>query len=257
VPVPALTARVVDQTATLSPEQRQALETQLAALEARKGVQLAVLIVPTTGSDTIEQFATRVYDQWKLGRQKVDDGVLFVVAKDDRTLRFEVGYGLEGAVPDVMAGRIIREQVVPHFKQHDYAGGIGAGVNALIGLIDGESLPAPAAREADNGDTHASGPPGEALGLLVVAALAPPILSAVLGGVAIGYISGSILWGLLAALLAWVLSFVLGVTGLKKALMRGGFRGGGGRGGGGFGGGGGGFRGGGGRSGGGGASGRW
>ncbi len=128
--MPVLSKRVTDLTGTLDASQQQALETRLAALEERKGAQVVVLIVPTTGPDTIEQFATRVFDQWKLGRKKVDDGILFVVAKNDHNLRFEVGYGLEGAVPDAMAGRIIREQVVPHFKQDDYAGGIEAGADA-------------------------------------------------------------------------------------------------------------------------------
>lgn len=266
VPVPALSKRVTDLTATLDDGQQQALDTRLAALEARKGAQVAVLIVPTTGPDTIEQFATRVFDQWKLGRQKVDDGILFVVAKNDRTLRFEVGYGLEGAVPDAMAGRIIREQVVPHFKQDDYAGGIEAGVDALIKLIDGESLPAPAAQSDSSGGGGFEW--GDLLDvgmfLLVVLIAAPPIIGALVAGVAAGFMSGSLLIAAIAAVIVGGLSFLLGVTGLKKAFLSRGGRGGGG--GGGFGGGGwggggssggGGFGGGGGSSGGGGASGRW
>ncbi|KMM26686.1 membrane protein [Bordetella pseudohinzii] len=262
VPVPVLSKRVTDLTGTLDASQQQALETRLAALEERKGAQVVVLIVPTTGPDTIEQFATRVFDQWKLGRKKVDDGILFVVAKNDHNLRFEVGYGLEGAVPDAMAGRIIREQVVPHFKQDDYAGGIEAGADALIKLIDGEPLPAPAADSPGGsggfewGDLLDVG-----LFLLVVLIAAPPVIGALFAGVAAGFMSGSLLIAAIAAVIVGGLSFLLGVTGLKKAFLNRGGRGGGGGGfgGGGWGGGGGGggFGGGGGSSGGGGASGRW
>lgn len=241
VPVPVLSKRVTDLTGTLDASQQQALETRLAALEERKGAQVVVLIVPTTGPDTIEQFATRVFDQWKLGRKKVDDGILFVVAKNDHNLRFEVGYGLEGAVPDAMAGRIIREQVVPHFKQDDYAGGIEAGADALIKLIDGEPLPAPAADSPGGsggfewGDLLDVG-----LFLLVVLIAAPPVIGALFAGVAAGFMSGSLLIAAIAAVIVGGLSFLLGVTGLKKAFLnRGGFGGGGGS------------------SGGGGASGRW
>src|SRR5690606_40381578 len=97
--------------------------------------------------EAIEQYAVRAFEQWKLGRESVDDGILFLIAKDDRQLRIEVGYGLEGAVPDILAGRIIREQVVPRFQQGDFAGGVEAGVNSLIALVDGEELPAPARSE--------------------------------------------------------------------------------------------------------------
>src|SRR5690606_728586 len=155
--VPALQARVTDTTGTLDAARRQALEQRLAALEQRKGAQVAVLMVPTTAPDTIEQYATRVFDQWKLGRKNTDDGVLLVVAKDDRALRIEVGYGLEGAIPDAMAGRIIREQIVPHLQAGDFGGGIEAGVAAIEKLIDGEPLPAPAP-QADGGGQEENWP---------------------------------------------------------------------------------------------------
>ncbi|AMD49299.1 TPM domain-containing protein [Bordetella holmesii] len=251
VAVPTLSKRVTDLTSTLDASQQAALETKLAALEQRKGAQVAVLIVPTTGPDTIEQFATRVFDTWKLGRQKVDDGILFVVAKNDHTLRFEVGYGLEGAVPDAMAARIIREQVVPHFKRDDYAAGIEAGVDSLTKLIDGEPLPAAVAsagRDSGSSGFEWGDLLDVGLFLLVLLIAAPPILGALVAGVAAGIMSGSLLMGGIAAVIVGGLSFLLGVTGLKKALVSRGGRGG--RGGGGFGGGGG-------RSGGGGASGRW
>lgn len=143
VAVPQLSDRVTDLTGTLSAAERQALEGKLAAVEQRKGVQIAILIVPTTGADTVEQYARRVFDQWKLGRKGVDDGVLLLVAKADRTVRIEPGYGLEGAIPDIAAGRIVREQITPAFRQGDFAGGLGAGVDSLIRLIDGEALPPP------------------------------------------------------------------------------------------------------------------
>lgn len=265
-PVPALTQRVTDLTGTLAPAQRQALDDELAALQARKGAQLAVLIVPSTGAESIEQFATRVFEQWRLGRGKIDDGVLFVVAKNDRAMRIEVGYGLEGAISDVLAGRIIREQVIPHFQQDDYAAGIQAGVQALVALIDGEALPPPPRQQSQ---ASSDGSLWEnlldvGLFLLVVLVAAPPLVGGLFAGVVGGFVSGSLLVGLGAGVGVAALSWILGLTGLKRALRnRGG--GGGGRGGGGFGGGfgggrssgGGGFSGGGGRSGGGGASGRW
>lgn len=266
VPVPALAERVTDLTGTLSAAQREALDQELAALQARRGAQLAVLIVPTTGAESIEQFATRVFEQWRLGRGKIDDGVLFVVAKEDRALRIEVGYGLEGAIPDAVAARLIREQVVPQFQQGDYDAGIQAGVHALIGLIDGEPLPAPAATGRPSADSMGSVWDAfleAGLFMLVVLVAAPPLIGGVFAGLAAGFISGSLLVGLGAAAGVTALSWLLGLTGIKRALKRGGRGGpgggfGGGRSGGRSGGfGGGGFRGGGGRSGGGGASGRW
>ncbi|MFR0690850.1 TPM domain-containing protein [Enterobacterales bacterium AE_CKDN230030158-1A_HGKHYDSX7] len=136
VAIPPLSARVTDLTQTLDAGQRAQLESQLAGLEQRKGAQIAVLLIPSTGEDSIEDYAVRAFEQWKLGRKGVDDGVLLVVAKNDRTLRIEVGYGLEGTITDVQAGRIIREQIVPLFQKGDFAGGIQAGVNSLITLIE-------------------------------------------------------------------------------------------------------------------------
>ena len=140
VAIPPLRARVTDLTATLDDAQRQSLEQALAAFEARKGAQIAVLVVPSTQPETIEQYAVRVEESWKLGRKGVDDGVLLVVAKDDRRLRIEVGYGLEGTIPDVVAKRVIEEDIAPRFKQGDFYGGIRAGTERLMRLVDGESL---------------------------------------------------------------------------------------------------------------------
>src|SRR5690606_8722773 len=132
VEVPKLTQRVTDQTNTLDASTQTQLTQQLEALEKRKGAQIAVLMVSTTGRDTIESYARRVFDQWRLGRGQVDDGILLLVAKEDRKLRIEVGYGLEGAVPDLLAGSIIREQITPQFKQGDFSAGVSAGVASLI-----------------------------------------------------------------------------------------------------------------------------
>jgi len=146
VPVPPLKARVTDLTSTLSLDQVRTLEQKLAALETRKGSQVAVLLVPTTQPEAIEQYSIRVVDQWKLGRKDVDDGVLLLIAKNDRKLRIEVGRGLEGAIPDAYAKRIIEEEITPRFKQGDFAGGIDAGVARIAKLIDGEPMPTPASR---------------------------------------------------------------------------------------------------------------
>lgn len=258
-PVPPLTARVVDQTATLSAAQRQALEERLAAFEQRKGSQIAVLIVARTAPEAIEQYAIRVAEQWKIGRGKIDDGALLVVAKDEQALRIEVGYGLEGALNDATARRIIDEQIVPRFKAGDFVGGIRAGTDAMMRVIDGEPLPAPSAASV------AEDEPLAMLPLLFFAALmVGGVLRAILGrgkgafaaggllGIAAWLLSGVLLLGLLAAFIGFVVT-------LGGGRMGGGWRGGrhapvGGWGGG-FGGGG--FRGGGGGFGGGGASGRW
>src|ERR1700727_3425970 len=143
VAVPPLTGRVVDQTGTVSADDVATLTQTLKGLELRKGSQVVVLIVPTTQPETIEQFSIRVAEAWKIGRKKIDDGALLVVAKNDHKLRIEVGYGLEGALPDVTARRIIDEIIVPQFKTGDFAGGISAGVDRIGRVIAGEPLPAP------------------------------------------------------------------------------------------------------------------
>jgi uncharacterized protein len=144
IAVPPLTGRVVDITNTLSSGEIAAQSSRLQDLQRRKGSQIAVLIVPTTAPETIEQFSIRAAESWKIGRKKIDDGALLVVAKDDHKLRIEVGYGLEGALTDVTARRIIDETIVPRFKSNDFAGGIAAGITRMIGVIDGEPLPVPA-----------------------------------------------------------------------------------------------------------------
>ncbi len=255
--VPALSGRVVDQTGTLNRDQKAALEQTLQAFEARKGSQVAVLLVPTTEPETIEQFSLRVAEQWKLGRKKVDDGALLIVAKNDRTLRIEVGYGLEGALGDLVAKRIVSDVIVPRFKQQDFAGGIAAGVDQMIRVIDGEALPPPraASRSSSLGDLEQYAPI-----LFVLAMVAGGILRSMLGRFPGALVTGGVVavlaWFLVGAisiaLIAGVIALVVTLTGGGRGI--GGFGGGsiGGRGGssGGFGGGGGSF-------GGGGASGRW
>jgi len=258
VPVPPLTGRVTDQTATLTAEQKAALEQTLQAFEARKGSQIAVLIVPTTAPETIEQYALRVAELWKLGRKKVDDGAVLVVAKNDRALRIEVGYGLEGALNDAVSKRIISEIITPRFKQADFYGGITTGVDQIIRVIDGEPLPEP------------NGKPAGSIADIQQYFPVIFILTLVIGGVlraVLGRFPGALATGGAVAVVAWLfagavsialaagviaLLFTLlsgGMGGLGVGGHRGGF-GGGGLGGGGFSGGGGGF-------GGGGASGRW
>jgi uncharacterized protein len=144
-PVPELTGRVIDTTATLSAAQQVAISQKLAAFEVAKGTQLVVLVVSTTAPEDIASFANRVGNTWKIGRKDIGDGVLLIVAKDDRKLRIEVAKTLEGAVPDLSAKRVIDQAIAPRFKQGDFAGGIDAGVDQLIALIQKEGLPDPSA----------------------------------------------------------------------------------------------------------------
>ena len=255
--IPDLSHRVTDLTATLNSEQSAALENKLAAFEAKKGSQIAVLIVPTTQPEDIAQYGIRVAEAWKIGRKNVDDGVIFIVAKDDRKLRLEVGYGLEGAIPDAIAKRVIAETITPFFKKDDYAGGIDAGVTQLMQLIEGESLPAPL--EGTNTQFDEGAFMLILMGGLVVGFILSAMLGRVMGGMLAGLGSGVV------AALFFGLSFAVVLIGLMVFFIVGvrnrggsGWSSGGGFGGGSFGGGGGGSWGGGGGSfGGGGASGSW
>ena len=250
VKVPPLSARVTDLTQTLSAPQQQALDQKLAAFEAQKGSQIAVLIVPTTAPEEIEQFAIRAAEAWKLGRKGVDDGVLMIVAKDDRTLRIEVGYGLEGAIPDLTAKRVIEEIITPLFRAGDFYGGIEQGVDRLIGLINGEALPPPKASSGASGNSLGNILPMAFFLIFAVGGFLRAMFGRLLGaGIAsaVAGIGGWLLFGgLIGALIAGGLAFFLVLFGIGGM----GFGGGRGGGGGGFSGGGGGF-------GGGGASGRW
>lgn len=260
--VPPLTGHVIDQTATLTAEQHAALEQTLTVFEAGKGTQLAVLIVPSTAPEAIEPYALRVAEGWKLGRKKVDDGVILVVAKDDRTLRIEVGYGLEGALPDITSKRIIEETILPRFKQGDYYGGLQAGVEKIIQVVNGEPLPAPASTGAGGLDGVRDYAPFLFVVALAVGGMLRGLFGRVPGALIAGAIVSGVAWlmvgAVAVALLAGVAAAVLTLVGGGTALRGLGGSGGGSRGsgmGGGLGGGG--FRGGGGGFGGGGASGRW
>lgn len=260
--LPEFTGWVTDTTGTLDVDTQAALSQDLAALSKEKGAQIAVLMVPTTGNEDIESYATRAFSQWGLGRKNIDDGILLVVAKDDRTLRIEVGYGLEGAVPDVLAGRIIREQITPNFRAGQFSAGVVAGVHSLISLVQGEDLPAPVSGADSDSDDES---PWVLLPvLLFMALLMPPGVPSLMIGVFAGIAFGSVMVGIGTAVIAMVLGIMGRLLGIAKtgesvaASGRGGGRLGGSSGGGGFGGGGGGFGGGGGgSSGGGGASGSW
>jgi uncharacterized protein len=260
VAVPPLTARVTDLTGTLTGGAVARIESKLADLEAKKGAQIAVLIVPTTQPEDIEQYGIRVEEAWKLGRKGVDDGAYLIVAKNDRRVRIEVGYGLEGALPDAIANRIIEETITPHFKQGDFDGGVEGGIDRMIAVVNGEPLPAP-----DHKWERRSSLPSYLPFLLVAVFIGSGVLRSLFGR-----LFGSVATGGLAGGLAWLLSHVLpigvgaGVIAFLFAMLAGSAsrswsagRGWGGGFGGGFGGGGGFSGGGGGGGGGGGASGSW
>jgi len=255
-PVPPLKGRVTDLTGTLTVEQTASLDQSLRAYEDRKGVQLAVLIVPTARPEAIEQFALRVAEQWKLGRRKVDDGALLLVAKDDREIRLEVGYGIEGALNDVAARRVIAEVITPRFRQGDIFGGIAAGMERVQHILDGETLPAPQQRSQGDNEIGKSWPVlffvAIALGSFlrrILGRLPGALVAAGILGVIAWFAIGTLVVALIAGLAGFFVTLLgVGVGGLGGHHSSGGWSGGGG---------GGGFRGGGGGFGGGGASGRW
>jgi uncharacterized protein len=270
--IPPLKAHVTDLTGTLTADQEQSLEADLTALEQRKGSQLGVLIIATTQPEDIAQYAIRAFDQWKLGRKGIDDGVLLLVAKDDRHVRIEVARGLEGAIPDAAAARIIREYITPKFRAGDFFGGLHDATDALTKLIDGEALPPPLTDERSGARRHGG---SDLFNAVVFAFFAILWARAMFGrlpgpprGGLVGIVGGAAAWLLSGGVVP--LAVGLGVLGLILGLLGGGGGGGGfanrggwggfgggGFGGGGFGGGGGGFSGGGGISAGGGASGSW
>jgi uncharacterized protein len=273
-PVPALTARVIDNTGTLDAIQRHGLDDKLAAFEKEKGTQIVVLMVATTQPEDIASYANRVANDWKIGRKAVGDGVLLVVAKNDRKVRIEVAKTLEGAVPDLAARQIIDAAITPNFRKDDYAGGLQAAADQLIARIKGEALPAPPAekaqRRADSGFDWTDLAIFLFIAVPVGASILRRILGAKLGALAVGGGVGAIAMAITSSL---VVAGIAGVVALLYTLLAGGMTGMGsgrrspwgggfgGMGGGGFsggGGGGGGFSsGGGGNFGGGGASGDW
>jgi uncharacterized protein len=270
VAVPPLTGRVVDKTATLSSSDVASLDQTLRDFEARKGSQVAVLVVPTTQPETIEQYSLRVAEAWKIGRKKIDDGAILVVAKDDRKLRIEVGYGLEGALTDVTAKRIIDEVITPKFRSGDFAGGISDGVDRILRVVDGEPLPAPAQRRQNTGLLSQLDlfNPFLIVAVIVVGGILRGVLGRLFGSLATGGLVAALFWFIAASLaLSAITGFIAFlVTMFSDAMTSSGGTGRGGSwissGGGGFSGGSsssdsGGFSGGGGSFGGGGASGSW
>lgn len=256
IAVPSLVHRVTDLTGTLSAEQQASLEAKLQQFEQQKGSQIAVLMLPTTQPEEIEQYSIRVVEAWKLGRKGVDDGVLVLVAKDDHKMRIEVGYGLEGVVPDAIAKRIVAEVMKPSFKQGDFFGGLDAATDKLIGLINGEALPQPKGQAAYNGQWE-NMLPFLLFGALILGSIMRRIFGNFLGGAASGGLIGAAVWilggGLVIALFLAFIAFILTMSGGLRAIQGlggGGYRGGSSGGNDTFSGGGGGF-------GGGGASGNW
>lgn len=268
--IPPVTGYVNDHTGTLTTAERDSLERRLHALERRKGAQVAVLMVPSTAPEAMEQYSLRAAEAWKLGRKGTDDGVLLVVAMNDRRLRFEVGYGLEGAIPDAVARRVISEVIVPRFRAGDFAGGIVSGLEQVEKLIEGETLPpAQAGRTSGGLEALLQNLPLLLVMTVLLGGITRPLLGRIPGATATGGIVGLTGWVLSGALVmglgVGVLGFLLNLlaetgTGGGRWSSRGGY-GGGHWGGGGYrsgGGGSGGFGGGGGGSfGGGGASGSW
>lgn len=256
LPVPPLSARVVDTTGTLTVQQKHELEARLASFETRKGSQIVVLIVATTFPEQIESFSIRAAQTWRIGRKGVDDGVVVVVAKSDRAMRIEVGYGLEGAIPDAVAKRLIEEVFIPKFRDGDFYGGLSAGLERMMQVIDGEPLPEP--KQAAGGDLRSLETYFVLFMAIVIAvggalrALFGRLPAATIVGLGTGFLAWLIVAPVTVAVLVGIVGFIFtlagggqrGGWGGYSGGMRGGFRGGG------FGGGGGGF-------GGGGASGRW
>ena len=259
VAVPPLTGRIVDRTNTLSSDRIATLDATLRDFERRKGSQIAVLLVPTTAPETIAQFSLRVAEQWKIGRKKVDDGAILVVAKDDRALRIEVGYGLEGALNDATAKRIIDEVIVPKFRSGDFAGGIEAGIARMLKVIDGEPLPAPKPEHTDTADENEHLSPYMLVLVLVVGGFLRQIFGRLYGALITGAVAAGAAYFLIGTLwiagIAGVIAFVftlvadsIGVIGPNGGIWSGGSS---------SSSSGGGFSGGGGSFGGGGASGKW
>ena len=236
VEVPVLSSRVTDLTGTLSAGQTQALEAKLAAFEAKKGSQIAVLILPTTQPEDIAEFGIKVADLWRIGRKGVDDGLILIVAKNDRKLRIEVGYGLEGVIPDAIAKRIIAETITPYFKAGDFAGGIDAGVNQIISLINGEQLPAPEATQQDNSQADEGGFIFLLFGGLFAGSMLSSMFGRTMGGLIAGFGSGAIAYFLLGfgigAVIVGLIIFFL--TSAHSSGGGGGWSNGGGYGGGGY-----------------------
>ncbi|MBA2689643.1 MAG: YgcG family protein, partial [Burkholderiales bacterium] len=205
-PIPPLKARVTDLTGTLTASQIAELEASLAQFEARKGAQIAVLLIPTTEPEVIEEYGIRLAGAWKVGRKGIDDGAILIVAKNDRRMRIEVGYGLEGILPDAISKRIIAETIAPRLRQGDFYGGIRAGAEQMMKVVEGEALPAPKAKaqRASAGDWGS---------FLPIAFMLVVVVGGILRAM-LGRFVGSIATGGAMAVLAWTMVGILGVAAL-------------------------------------------
>jgi uncharacterized protein len=212
VAVPPLSGRVVDQTGTLSTADIASLTETLKNLETRKGSQIAVLIVPTTEGEAIEPFSLRVAEAWKIGRKKIDDGALLVIAKNDRRLRIEVGYGLEGALTDVTTKRIIDEDITPKFKSGDFGGGVAAGIDKMVRIANGEKLPEPEPphwQDSQSFDPADLFNPFLIIPAIVFGGLLRSLMGRLLGSAAAGVLTALIAWFMVGSLLAAVIVGVI------------------------------------------------
>ena len=218
VPVPPVQGRITDLTGTLNAQQKSELEARIAAYETRRGSQIAVLLLPTTRPEEIEQYSIRVAEAWKIGRKGVDDGLILIVAKDDRRLRIEVGYGLEGVIPDAVAKRVIEERITPRFRDGDFYGGVRDGVDQLIKLAEGEKLPPPQAA-ASKGEPEEFSLIEFIFGGIMFAGIAglffKPMFGRFPGSLAVGAVLGVLGWlffDLVTGMVAAIVSFVVSVT---------------------------------------------
>jgi uncharacterized protein len=235
--VPELKGRVVDLTNTLNASYIETLNQRIRSFEQRKGSQIAVLIVPTTQPETIEQYSIRAAEAWKIGRKKIDDGALLVIAKNDHKLRIEVGYGLEGALTDITSRRIIDEVIVPRFKEGDFAGGISEGLTRMIGVIDGEPLPKPKPEASHGPDVDwmsglSAGWPFILVGALMIGSFLRAVFGRLLGATAAGgvfavlgwFIVGSLIAGAVMGGVAFLLVLIVGDSASLGVSPRGGRR---------------------------------
>jgi uncharacterized protein len=223
VAVPPLSGRVVDQTGTLAASDIASLTQTLKDLETRKGSQIAVLIVPTTDGEAIEPFSLRVAEAWKIGRKKIDDGALLVIAKNDRRLRIEVGYGLEGALTDATTKRIIDEDITPRFKAGDFGGGVAAGIDKMVRIVNGEKLPEPEPphwQDSQSFDPSDLFNPFLIIPAVLFGGLLRGLMGRLLGSVAAGALTAMIAWFMVGSVLAAV---IVGVVASLFVLISDGF----------------------------------
>jgi uncharacterized protein len=215
--VPALTAHVVDQTGTLNADEAAALDAKLADFEKARGTQIVVLMVATTGPEDIAAYAQRVGDAWKIGRQDIGDGLLVVVAKNDRKVRIATTKALEGAIPDLAAKDIIDTEITPRFKKGDFAGGLEGAADQLMARITGENLAVPEA-DPETGSGFSRGIAGfDWEDLAIFLFFVVPIVIRLLSGL-LGRKLGVLVSGGVMGALAWFFTYSLILTGVAVVL---------------------------------------